>query len=118
MSTKEKTEEVVESKTKKTTKKATKEVDISEEPKKETKKTPSPEILAVVTNCLALNLRKKPVMDAPVVEILSANEEVFVLTSNPDANEEWYAVRVARDGNVGYCKSAYIELVKKNGKHS
>lgn len=62
----------------------------------------------VVTDCLKLNVRKKPSADAEILVIIDALSEVMV---DVDAStNDFY--KVAVDGVEGFCMKKYIALRK------
>lgn len=73
--------------------------------KKATKKsTPK---RGVVYNCLALNLRETPSLDAPILEIMGAGSELEI--DRQGSANEFYKVRSLRTGTEGFCLKAYVE---------
>ncbi|MGC2692669.1 MAG: SH3 domain-containing protein, partial [Desulfobaccales bacterium] len=51
-----------------------------------------------------LNLRACPGMDCPKISMLERNEEV----EKVGASEDWFQIRVKRDGRLGWVDSRYL----------
>ena len=51
-----------------------------------------------------LNLRACPGMDCPKISVLEQNEEV----EKVGASEDWFQIRVKRDGRLGWVDSRYL----------
>jgi hypothetical protein len=72
--------------------------------------TPEPQVepvYGVVTECVKLNVRKEPDVNADVVTTLSLATEVLVDVAN--STEEFYKI-VTGAGVEGYCMKQYINI--------
>ena len=68
---------------------------------------PDKPYIGVVTDCLRLNVRKKPDADAPVVAIVDALTQVTV---DVEASTELFCKVHTLDGIEGFCMKKYIQL--------
>lgn len=65
------------------------------------------EFLGVVTDCVKLNVRKEPNMEADIVTTLLVGTEVMV--DKAASTEEFYKI-TTETGVEGYCKKDYISI--------
>lgn len=66
----------------------------------------APTPFGVVSNCVQLNVRKKPDKKSDVVCILNYNEEV---TINDSKSDKWFEI-TTKNGVKGYCMKEYIKI--------
>lgn len=69
---------------------------------------PHCDIVGVVTDCIKLNIRKKPDKNSEVVTIVDCLDKLNVYLDT--STDEWYAVRIA-SGLDGFCMKKYISIV-------
>lgn len=63
----------------------------------------------VVTNCIALNIRKSPSMDADVIHVADAGCRVMIDLEH--SVDDWYRVAKIFDEEVyGFCMSKFVEI--------
>lgn len=67
------------------------------------------EIKGVVTDCIKLNIRKEPSLEATIIEEVSALTEVKI--DKEASTEDWYAVQTEL-GKSGFCMKKYISTKK------
>lgn len=80
---------------------------IETEAETKTETVKAPKMYGTVTDCLRLNIRKKPCKEAEVVTLATCLDEVEI---DPDASEgEWYAVCTA-SGIEGFCMKKFISV--------
>lgn len=73
----------------------------------DTKEESAVVMLGVVTDCLRLNIRSAPAMDAPIITTVTCFTELLV---SPEASsDEWYAVCTAA-GVEGFCMKKYVAI--------
>ena len=60
-----------------------------------------------VAKCQFLNIRKFPLVTAPVVEIINRGEKVMIDMTK--FSNDFYKVKTA-SGTEGYCKKEFIEV--------
>lgn len=65
-------------------------------------------ITGVVSNCVQLNVRKKPDKKSDVVCVLNQNEKVTV-AEGEDRVDGWLEV-TTKDGKKGFCMKEYIKI--------
>lgn len=73
---------------------------VIEEPKKEAK-------TGVVANCVALNVRQKPNLNAKVVCII--NKDTVITIDKKASNKEWFKVTLD-NGVEGFCMKKFIQI--------
>lgn len=61
----------------------------------------------LVTNCLKLNVRKKPNKESQVLVVVDAGTEVIIDLNRSTRN--WYNVRT-ESGVSGFCMSEYVNV--------
>ncbi len=67
----------------------------------------SDDIFGTVTECLRLNIRRKPSKDAEIIAIAGCLDKVKI---DPDAStDEWYAVCTVA-GAEGFCMKKFIAI--------
>lgn len=64
-------------------------------------------VIGVVTDCLKLNIRKKPSMDSKVVTVATCLDELEI--DMGDSNDDWYAVCTAA-GIEGFCMKKFVAV--------
>lgn len=79
---------------------------IEDEPVIETEEI-NHELYGVVTNCLRLNIRKKPDKDSSVVVVVTCLDELKIDTDT--STDDWYAVCTA-SGIEGFCMKKFIAI--------
>ena len=65
---------------------------------------PAPKKTGVVCNCIKLNVRKKPDVEAKALRVIDAGTEVEIIN---DTDKNFYEVKV--DGAKGFCMKKYIK---------
>ena len=66
----------------------------------------APTSFGIVSNCVQLNVRKKPDKKSDVVCILNYNEEV---TINDSESDKWFEI-TTKNGVKGCCMKEYIKI--------
>ena len=66
------------------------------------------ETIGIVSNCVQLNVRKKPDKKADIVCILNQNDQVTISEGEIGVNG-WEEV-VTKDGKKGFCMKEYIKI--------
>ena len=64
-------------------------------------------VIAVVTECLKLNIREKPSKDSRVVTVVTCLDELEI--DMGDSNDDWYAVCTAT-GIEGFCMKKFVAV--------
>lgn len=90
-------------------------LDSQEETDKETEQAASPvyeetkgnrkSLIGTITNTIWLNVRKRPVRDSEVVDLIQRGDKVEILEQLP----EHYKVRVKNSGKIGYIPSNFCK---------
>lgn len=65
-------------------------------------------ITGVVSNCVQLNVRKKPDKNSAVVCVLNQNEKVTI-AEGEDGVDGWLEI-TTKDGKKGFCMKEYIKI--------
>lgn len=64
-------------------------------------------VIGIVTNCLRLNVREKPNINAPIItEVNDLSELMIDLVAS---NEEWYSV-CTEAGIEGFCMKKFVAI--------
>jgi len=64
-------------------------------------------IMGVVTDCLKLNIRESPSINAPIITKVNALTELMVDVEK--SNEEWYSV-CTEVGIEGFCMKKFVAI--------
>lgn len=88
------------------TRKTTKKIEEAVETVKETVKEVSDNIVGVVANCLHLNVREKPNIEASILDVLPALTEVKI--DEKKSTKDFYAIVYGKI--KGFCMKKYIEI--------
>lgn len=68
---------------------------------------PAAPIIGVVTDCVKLNVRKEPSLDAPILRTILLATEVVI--NEEESTEDFYKVYV--EGLSGFCLKAKINII-------
>lgn len=69
--------------------------------------TPVEPTIGVVTNCLCLNVRREPNIDAEVLCVVVLDTRLIIDTNN--STDEWYSV-CTETGVEGFCMKEYVAI--------
>lgn len=64
-------------------------------------------VVGVVSDCLRLNIRKEPKMDAPIVCVVNVLSELSIDPNN--STDEWFNV-YTESGNTGFCLKKFVAV--------